>query len=389
MRETADRSETAMTSIQLENVSKIYPDGLAAVHQLDMTIDDGELRVLLGPSGCGKSTVLRMIAGLESPTSGSIQFDGRCMNDIGPRDRDIAMAFQEHALYPQMTVAENLGFPLMVGGMHATEVARRVETVARLLHIDDALERKPSRLSGGQQQRVSLGRSVIRDPRLFLMDEPLSNLDAKLRLETRTEILRLQRRLGTTTVFVTHDQAEAMAIADRISLMRDGVVAQTGTPTELYEHPRDLFVAQFLGSPQMNVLAGTIVDSGDRLSVRVGSQTIPLTGHAIEPAVATQGRDVAIGFRPEALRREHDGDLVTSVESTEALGHEQLVHASVDAPSVSVTSNGIEVVHSHASPITAVAGSHESFNLWEPFALRIETGAIHLFDLESGRALAA
>jgi multiple sugar transport system ATP-binding protein len=333
-----------------------------------------------------------MIAGLEDATRGEIRLDGVRVNDIGPRDRDVAMAFQTHALYPRMTVAENIGFPLKVAGLHSSEVAERVTTVARLLHLDDVLGRRPSRLSGGQQQRVSLARSIIRSPRLFLMDEPLSNLDAHLRGDARAEILRIQRELHTTTVFVTHDQAEAMAMADRITIMRDGIVAQTGTPTELFRRPADLFVARSLGSPQMNVVVATIVEHADGFALEIGSHTIPLTGtspmgRARWSSIA--GRRVAVGIRPESLRRVAGGELLASVESTESLGPEQLVHALIDAPSVELTSTGVEISGGRESPITAFTGAHDHVSLWEPFALRVDSSSIHLFDLETGDALAA
>jgi len=381
-----------MTTIQLDGVSKVYPDGHVAVHHIALNVDDGEFHVLLGPSGCGKSTVLRMIAGLEDATHGELRLDGVRVNDVGPRERDVAMAFQTHALYPQMTVAENIGFPLKMAGLRPRVVAERVEEIARLLHVDDVLDRRPSRLSGGQQQRVSLGRSIIRSPRLFLMDEPLSNLDAHLRIEARSEILRIQRELRTTTVFVTHDQEEAMAMADRITVMRDGLVIQTGTPTELYERPADLFVAQFLGSPQMNVMVATVIERGDGYALEIGSHTVPITrtpreGHVCWSSIV--GRRIAVGVRPESLTRVADGELLASVESTESLGAEQLVHALVDAPTVELTATGIEISRGRESPIAAFTGAHDAVSLWEPFALRVDTAAIHAFDLATGHALAA
>ena len=380
-----------MTSIQLEDVSKVYPDGVVAVRHVDLTVDDGEFRVLLGPSGCGKSTVLRMIAGLEEATDGEICLDGERANDIGPRQRDVAMAFQQHALYPHMTVAENIGFPLKVTGVHAAEIADRVAEIARLLRLTDVLDRKPSRISGGQQQRVSLGRSIIRSPRLFLMDEPLSNLDAKLRIEARAEILEIQRRLGTTTVFVTHDQAEAMAMADRITIMRDGRVVQTGTPTELYTEPADLFVAQFLGSPKMNVFAATVIEYCDGYALAIGAHIVPVAGASAPRSLAWAslcGRRIAVGIRPEAITRSLDGELLTSIESVESLGPEQLVHALIDAPTVDSTASGLEISTDRESPITAFIGAHDHIGLFEPFALRVDTSTIHLFDVETGASLA-
>ena len=381
-----------MTRIQLDDVSKVYSDGHVAVRHVDLTVDDGEFRVLLGPSGCGKSTVLRMIAGLEDATGGDIRLDGERVNDLGPRQRDVAMAFQTHALYPQMTVAENIGFPLKMAGLHSNEVAERVGAIAHLLHLDDVLDRRPGQLSGGQQQRVSLGRSIIRSPRVFLMDEPLSNLDAHLRIDARSEILRIQRRLDTTTVFVTHDQAEAMAVADRITIMRGGNVIQTGTPTELYTRPADLFVAQFLGSPQMNVMLATVIEHLDGHALRIGSHIVPVTGSSPpgHPTWASVvGRQVAVGIRPESLERVSDGELLTSVESTESLGSGQLVHALIDAPTVEFTSTGVEISRRRESPITAFTDAHDVVSVWEPFALRVDSSAIHLFDLETGDAIAA
>jgi len=381
-----------MTSIQLDDVSKVYPDGAVAARHVDMAVDDREFRVLLGPSGCGKSSVLRMIAGLEDPTSGKILLDGEPVNDVGPRHRDVAMAFQQHALYPHMTVAENIGFPLKVNRESSGHIDERVGEVARLLHLDDVLDRRPARLSGGQQQRVSLGRSIIRSPRLFLMDEPLSNLDSRLRVESRAEILRIQRRLGTTTVFVTHDQAEAMSIADRISIMRDGIIIQTGAPTELYTRPVDLFVAQFLGSPQMNVVVARIARDGDGFALEIGSQVVPLGDPSAEDRTtwsAVAGRDVAVGIRPESLRHAPDGGLVTSVTATEPLGPEQLVHAVISAPTVAYTSEGVEISEHRESAVTTFAGAHDAVSLWEPFALHIDGTAVHLFDLDTGKSLAA
>ena len=382
-----------MTRIQLDDVTKVFPDGFEAVRHVDLTVDDGELRVLLGPSGCGKSTVLRMIAGLEDPTSGDIRLDGRRVNDAGPRERDVAMAFQQHALYPRMTAAENLGFPLKVAGVHADQIASRVGEVARMLRLDDVLDRRPIRLSGGQQQRVSLGRAIIRSPHLFLMDEPLSHLDSRLRVRSRGEIMQLQRRLATTTVFVTHDQAEAMSMADRITVMRDGAVVQSGAPTDLYRNPVDMFVAQFLGSPPMNLLVATVVRDGEPpgLALAIGSHTVALARPTHPESVigdALVGRRVGVGIRPESLHPvSDDADLVTSVEFVEPLGSSRLVHASIDAPSVEANGAGVAVARTRTSRIVAFADRHSTPTLWKPFALRVDVSSIHLFDLETGRTL--
>ncbi|MGB3736430.1 MAG: ABC transporter ATP-binding protein [Ilumatobacter sp.] len=378
-----------MGSIELADVDMVYPDGFEAVRHVDLSIPDGEFHVLLGPSGCGKSTVLRLIAGLETPTNGEIRLDGRRANEVAPRHREIAMAFQEHALYPHMTVAENLGFPLKMSGVHAKKVAVQVREVARTLGLDDVLGRKPSRLSGGQQQRVSLGRSIIRRPRIFLMDEPLSNLDSRLRIESRSAILRLQRRLSTTTVFVTHDQAEAMALADTITVMRSGVVVQSGPPLELYDRPVDLFVAQFLGSPAMNVFAAKVTAVEAGWALVIGSQVVRLDGDPRNSALWSRidGRTVAVGVRPDALRPVTTGGLAASVQSTELWGNDRLVNAVIDAPGVTASASGIRVNRTRESPITAFTSGDDVLDLWQPFSMGLDARSVHLFDLASGVSL--
>src|SRR5438067_8090149 len=249
-----------MAAITVSRVSKRYRDGTLAVRELDLEIADGELMILVGPSGCGKTTLLRMIAGLEEITDGEIRIGDRLVNDLTPKQRDIAMVFQNYALYPHMTVAKNVGFALKRAGVPTDEIRRKVQETAQFLGIVDQLERKPAHLSGGQRQRVAMGRAIVREPQAFLMDEPLSNLDAKLRIQMRAEILRIQRRLRTTTVYVTHDQTEAMTLGDRLAVMRDGILQQAGTPGDLYDRPRNVFVAGFIGSPAMNFLAGEISD---------------------------------------------------------------------------------------------------------------------------------
>ena len=378
-----------MASIELDGVDMVYPDGFEAVRHVDLNIADGEFRVLLGPSGCGKSTVLRMIAGLETPTSGEIRLDGERANEVGPRKRDVAMAFQEHALYPHMTVAENLGFPLKMAGVRSRVATRQVREMAQTLGLVDVLGRKPSQLSGGQEQRVALGRSIIRRPRIFLMDEPLSNLDARLRIESRSAILRLQRRLGTTTVFVTHDQAEAMALADTITLMRNGVVVQSGPPLELYNEPANLFVAQFVGAPSMNVYAGSVTSTGTGWSIEVGSQTVAVDGDPKNPALWSRfdGCTVAVGIRAEALRRSCDGGLVASVESTELWGNDRLVNGVIGASGVTTAGSGVDVSAARDAPITAFTDGDDVLDLWQPFAMRLVARSVHLFDLATGDAL--
>ena len=257
-----------MASIVFEHVTKRYADGVEAVKDMNLAIADGEFMILVGPSGSGKSTALRMVAGLEDITEGVIRIGDDIVNDLAPRDRDIAMVFQNYALYPHMTVRENMGFALKLAGAPRKEIARKVEEAARVLDIERQLDRKPANLSGGQRQRVAMGRAIVRDPRAFLMDEPLSNLDAKLRVQTRTALSRLHERLGTTTIYVTHDQVEAVTLGDRIAVMRAGRIQQVGTPADLYEHPVNLFVAGFIGSPAMNFLPGQL--DGDQLRTPIG-----------------------------------------------------------------------------------------------------------------------
>ncbi|MBA3380924.1 MAG: ATP-binding cassette domain-containing protein [Actinobacteria bacterium] len=293
-----------MGTVTLSGVSKTYGDGTVAVSNLDLHVDDGEFVVLVGSSGCGKTTSLRMIAGLEAVSSGSIEIAGRDVTELPPRERDIAMVFQSYALYPQMTVAQNMGFPLKMRGVSRREIATRIREAARLLDLENFLEKKPKALSGGQRQRVALGRAIVREPAVFLMDEPLSNLDAALRVKTRAEILKLQRRLGTTTIYVTHDQTEAMTMGDGIAVMRDGAVQQAGTAQDLYTAPANIFVASFIGSPAMNIVSSHALGLDDVRAL--------------------------IGFRPEHVewRSPGDGDLALEarVEVVEYLGDEQLVH---------------------------------------------------------------
>src|ERR687889_146688 len=262
-----------MADIQLREVTKRYPDGTEAVKQVSLDIGDGEFMILVGPSGCGKSTALRMIAGLEEISDGDLLIGGERVNDLAPRDRDIAMVFQNYALYPHMTVRENMGFALKLAKEDEGEIRKRVDEAARILDLEQHLERKPANLSGGQRQRVAMGRAIVRDPKCFLMDEPLSNLDAKLRVQMRTEVARIQRRLGTTMVYVTHDQTEAMTLGDRVAVMRAGIIQQVDSPATLYEDPVNLFVAGFIGSPSMNFLPGRL--DGDQLRTPIGDLRLP------------------------------------------------------------------------------------------------------------------
>jgi multiple sugar transport system ATP-binding protein len=327
-----------MAEIVLDGVTKSYPDGTAAVKDLSITIADGEFVILVGPSGCGKSTTLNMIAGLEEITSGELRIGGERVNEQPTKDRDIAMVFQSFALYPHMTVGQNIAFPLTLAKMGKEEIALKVEQIAKTLDLTDLLDRKPSQLSGGQRQRVAMGRAIVRSPRAFLMDEPLSNLDAKLRVQMRTEIARLQKRLGTTTVYVTHDQTEAMTLGDRVAVMSAGSVQQVGPPDELYRRPVNLFVAGFIGSPAMNFFPAALTEIG----VRLPFGEIPLTGQVYDRLKEHRTPDDLIaGIRPEhfegaavidAYARIRSLVFDVTVEMVESLGADKYVYFGVDGP---------------------------------------------------------
>jgi ABC-type sugar transport system ATPase subunit len=380
-----------MSTLDLNNLRKVFPDGTVAVDNVDISIADGEFLAIVGPSGCGKTTVLRMVAGLEAPTGGEIRIDDEVVNDQTSQQRDVAMAFQQSALYPHMTVAENLGFPLRMAGLHHIEVRARVEDMAGVLDLRDVLEMTPRRLSGGQQQRVSMGRAIIRNPRLFLMDEPMSNLDAKLRTAARVEITKIQRQLQATTLYVTHDQVEAMSMADRVVVMRGGRVAQMGAPLDVYRKPVDVFVAQFMGSPPMSIVPGEIelsdveVDAGARYVLVIGPFRVPLPEAG--QLDAWVGRELAIGVRPEALHRCVDGPIMASVDFTEHLGSEQLVHATIDCPGIDVVANEAVSESSARSAILLYTGAQEIVSLWEPLRLNLDVGETHVFDVVTGRRL--
>jgi ABC-type sugar transport system ATPase subunit len=380
-----------MSTLDLRSLRKVFPDGTVAVDNVDISIADGEFLAIVGPSGCGKTTVLRMVAGLEAPTGGEIRIDGEVVNDQTSQQRDVAMAFQQSALYPHMTVAENLGFPLRMAGLHHIEVRARVEDMAGVLDLRDVLEMTPRRLSGGQQQRVSMGRAIIRNPRLFLMDEPMSNLDAKLRTAARVEITKIQRQLQATTLYVTHDQVEAMSMADRVVVMRGGRVAQMGAPLDVYRKPVDVFVAQFMGSPPMSIVPGEIelsdveVDAGARYVLVIGPFRVPLPEAG--QLDAWVGRELAIGVRPEALHRCVDGPIMASVDFTEHLGSEQLVHATIDCPGIDVVANEAVSESSARSAILLYMGAQEIVSLWEPLRLNLDVGETHVFDVVTGRRL--
>ena len=324
-----------MATVTLDSVNKIYENGFQAIYDLSLDIADSEFLVLVGPSGCGKSTALRMVAGLESITSGELRIGDRVVNDVEPKDRDIAMVFQNYALYPHMTVYDNIGFALKLARVPRPEIDSRVRKAAAILELEPWLDRKPGQLSGGQRQRVAMGRAIVRQPAAFLMDEPLSNLDAKLRVQMRAEIARLQRDLSVTTIYVTHDQVEAMTMGDRVAVLKDGYLQQVGAPQHLYDEPTNVFVAAFIGSPSMNLYEGVVTLNGEK-SVEIGSQRVALAPEALEKHPALQaydGQRVVVGIRPEdfedaavATNAPPDRRLKATVRLVEALGSELMVH---------------------------------------------------------------
>jgi multiple sugar transport system ATP-binding protein len=336
-----------MAEIALEKLTKVYADGTEAVSDLELAVADGEFVVLVGPSGCGKTTALRMIAGLEEITRGTVSIDGRVVNDLPPKDRDIAMVFQNYALYPHMNAYDNMAFALKMRGVAKPEIGRRVADAARILGLADSLKKKPRTLSGGQRQRVAMGRAIVREPKAFLMDEPLSNLDAKLRVEMRAEISRIQRDLAVTTIYVTHDQTEAMTMGDRVAVMRGGILQQVDSPQRLYDRPANLFVAEFIGSPAMNLVQGKLVRANGGLAVRFGEHSLRVADSGVEERTALASyvdREVVLGIRPEDLEdaelvRKSPDDQTLSVvtDLREDMGAEVFLHFSVHAQPVRAT----------------------------------------------------
>ncbi len=333
-----------MATVSLEGVDKVYDNGFQAVHGLTLDTADKEFLVLVGPSGCGKSTVLRMVAGLETITAGVLRIGDTVMNDVEPKDRDIAMVFQNYALYPHMTVYDNIAFALKLARVPKPEIDSRVRKAAAIIELEPYLDRKPAQLSGGQRQRVAMGRAIVRQPSVFLMDEPLSNLDAKLRVQMRAEIARLQRDLGVTTIYVTHDQVEAMTMGDRVAVLKDGYLQQLDTPQNLYEEPDNVFVAAFIGSPSMNLYDGVLTLNGDRATLQLGSQQLDLSPDCLvrRPGLKRyEGKKLVVGIRPEDFEDAEvvkdapaDRRLKAKVRLVEALGSELMVHISTDATTV-------------------------------------------------------
>jgi sn-glycerol 3-phosphate transport system ATP-binding protein len=304
-----------MSFLNLKNVTKIYPNGTKAVHETSLSIEEGEFMVFVGPSGCGKSTLLRMVAGLEDITEGEITLDGNLINEVDPSERDIAMVFQNYALYPHMNVYNNLAYGLKNRGIEKKDIEQKVNEAAKLLQISDYLERKPSMLSGGQRQRVAMGRAIVRNPKIFLFDEPLSNLDAKLRIQMRLEIKKLQQKVGVTSIFVTHDQTEAMTLADKLAVINNGVIEQLATPIEIYNNPKSLFVAGFIGSPQMNFIDGELKNN-----------TLSAEGFEIKNVKSDFNGDITLGIRPEHLSQSNNGLINLNVDLVEQLGSDNLVY---------------------------------------------------------------
>jgi multiple sugar transport system ATP-binding protein len=397
-----------VAAVTFSDVSKIFPDGTKAVAGLDLETEDEEFMVLVGPSGCGKTTALRMVAGLEEISEGEIRIGDRVVNEVSPKDRDIAMVFQTYALYPHLTVFDNIAFSLRLRKMKKEEINKRVQEAAKVLGLDPFLDRKPRALSGGQRQRVAMGRAIVRQPQAFLMDEPLSNLDAKLRVQMRAEISRLTRSLGVTTIYVTHDQVEAMTMGDRVAVMRKGELQQVAPPQELYDHPLNVFVGGFIGSPAMNLVEASLERSNGTLAAVLGDQRITLDDDVLAalPALKSfEGREVVLGIRPEHLE---DASLVRDVpegkrirgeiELTEALGSELMVHFKINAPPAlteevkelaadvgEVAVTGLE--DARAEQQTTLVGRFEvesRVKTGETAEVAVDTRALHFFDPESG-----
>jgi sn-glycerol 3-phosphate transport system ATP-binding protein len=375
-----------VTEVSFHEVTKVFPNGTTAVSALTCTIADGEFMVLVGPSGCGKTTALRMIAGLDEPTSGAIAIGGKVVNGVPPQDRDIAMVFQSYALYPHKTVLDNLAFGLRQHKIPNAQIAQRVKEVSSLLNLDDLLDRKPAQLSGGQRQRVAMGRALARSPQVYLLDEPLSNLDAQLRTQLRADLKQLHQRFSTTTVYVTHDQVEAMTLGDRIAVMSEGKLLQLGTPEEIYRHPANIFVAGFIGSPPMNLLSASMADG----RVRAGDLELEMPG--------VPAGDLVVGVRPEALRlttgtgqqAAEQAVLNVHTEVVELLGHETIVHGSIRGRRVAAASAdaGITSLPSERATVIARLDASRRPTVGETITLGVSMADVHLFDATSGAAVA-
>jgi len=396
-----------MAEVILEKVSKVYPNGFEAVKDLDLDVAEGELMVLVGPSGSGKTTALRMVAGLEEISSGTLLMGGRVVNDLAPKDRNVAMVFQSYALYPHMTVAENIGFSLKLRKVPKPEIQRKVKDAAQLLGLSDYLDRKPAQLSGGQRQRVAMGRAIVREPSVFLMDEPLSNLDAKMRVQMRAEISRIQRRVGVATFYVTHDQIEAMTLGDRVAVLHLGELQQVGTPQVLYDRPDNIFVAAFIGSPAMNLYEAIVSPTADEIKVGQQSLNLPDTVKQARPALAGyRDRKVIVGIRPENLvdaalgAAPAPGTVIEAdVELVEALGNELEVHFMVEASSGHTKATEAATGAEELGGMAALSGGgnktegvarvspRSSLKAGDKAMFRVDTDRLHFFDPDTGLAI--
>jgi multiple sugar transport system ATP-binding protein len=393
-----------VASIHFEDVGKVFPDGSVALEDLDLTVEDGEFMVLVGPSGSGKSTALRILAGLEDATTGVVRIGERVVNDVEPKDRDIAMVFQSYALYPHMSVRDNIGFPLRMRREEKVSIRESVAHTAGRLNIGTLLERRPRQLSGGQRQRVALGRAIVRDPQAFLMDEPLSNLDAKLRVEMRAYVAQLHQRLAKTIVYVTHDQVEAMTMGDRVAILREGRLEQVDVPQALYDRPASLFVAAFVGSPAMNLLLGRLVAAdGAGMVLELGSARLTLSAELLRARPELLGRagdEMVVGIRPEALRPAGESREVLEGEVTlvESLGSDLLAHVEIDAPAVlageqldaarEILGGDVNGTPPQAARLTARLEPSVPVKTGERLRLTVEPERLHFFDPRNERALA-
>jgi multiple sugar transport system ATP-binding protein len=388
-----------MATVQLENINKVYENGYHAIHDLSLEIADKEFLVLVGPSGCGKSTALRMIAGLETITGGKLMIGDKIVNDVEPKDRDIAMVFQNYALYPHMTVYDNIGFALKLAKVPKAEIDTRVRKAAAILELEDNLDRKPGQLSGGQRQRVAMGRAIVRQPAAFLMDEPLSNLDAKLRVQMRAEIAALQRELAVTTVYVTHDQIEAMTMGDRVAVLKDGYLQQVDTPQNLYDHPVNVFVAAFIGSPSMNLFEADVHVSGDVGTITLGPSVIGLASECFvkHPGLREyDGRRVIIGIRPEdyedaafAPAIPESQRITSKVMLLEALGSEIMVHFRIDASTVDSGDPDAAEEKPGLEQSNAVGrfNPRSTVRMGQEVEIAISTENMHFFDPDTRQAI--
>jgi multiple sugar transport system ATP-binding protein len=393
-----------VAAIELDQLTKVYADGTRAVQEMDLDVEDGEFVVFVGPSGCGKTSALRMIAGLEEITAGTVRVGGRVVNDLPPKARDMAMIFQNYALYPHMNAFDNMAFGLKMRGIDRGEIKRRVEAAAEILGLADVLKKRPRHLSGGQRQRVAMGRAIVREPVAFLMDEPLSNLDAKMRVQMRAEIARIQRDLKVTTIYVTHDQSEAMTLGDRVCVMRGGVVQQVATPQTLYDRPSNLFVAGFIGSPAMNLFEAELAERNGGLVARLGPHELGVPGEVVESRPALRGhigQRIALGIRPEDVDDvpgQDDARVTVTVDIREDMGSEVFLHFALDAPGVKaeelrelVGDEAIEAAdvqtHHHGSPFVAKVARGTAAREGEQVVLTVNTRLLHFFSLDTGEAI--